>query len=54
MAHLLTGEPAPWEYIELVLCRDVWHCPPSVLREQQMDDVLDALAVLNAEARARQ
>lgn len=31
MAHLWTSAEAPLEYIELILCRDVYRCPPSQL-----------------------
>lgn len=31
MAHLWTSSSAPYEYMELILCRDVYHCPPSQL-----------------------
>jgi hypothetical protein len=30
-AHLWTHSPAPLEYIELLCCRDIYHCPPSQL-----------------------
>jgi len=50
MAHRLTGSPAPLEYVELILCR-TWHCPPSVMREQAIDDVYNTMQMLNAEAR---
>ena len=36
----------------LRLCRDIWHCPPSVVREQKPSDVLEALATLTAENQA--
>jgi hypothetical protein len=52
MAHLLTGTPAPYEYIEHVMCR-TWHCPPSVMRAESIDDVYDTLRILNAESRAQ-
>lgn len=52
MAHLLTGSPAPLEYIEYVLCR-TWHCPPSVMRAQSLDDVTNTLRILSAENRAQ-
>lgn len=29
--HLFTAGPAPIEYIELLLCRDVYHCTPDQL-----------------------
>jgi len=30
-AHLWTKSPAPLEYIELLCCRDIYHCPPQDL-----------------------
>ena len=30
-AHLWTHSPAPLEYIELLCCRDIYHCPPQDL-----------------------
>jgi hypothetical protein len=29
--HLYTKKPPPWEYVELMLCRDVYHCTPPEL-----------------------
>jgi hypothetical protein len=46
---LWTQGPAPVEYTELVLCRDVFHCTPSALRAEDADDILAALACLEAE-----
>ena len=31
LEHLWTSGPMPLEYLELVLCRDVYHCPPAQL-----------------------
>jgi hypothetical protein len=47
--HLHTGEPAPPEYIRLVLCRDIYHCTPTELRTVPLRDVLETLATLGAE-----
>jgi hypothetical protein len=47
--HLHTGEPAPPEYVRLILCRDVYHCTPSELRTVPLPDVLETLATLQAE-----
>lgn len=52
MAHLLTGSPAPLEYVELILCRE-WHCPPDVVRRQSIEDVHNTLRMLTAESKAR-
>lgn len=38
----------------LILCRDVFHCTPSALREQNPVDILTALTCLSVEARMRQ
>ena len=50
---LWTEGPAPVEYTELVLCRDVFHCTPSQLRAEDADDILAALACLEAEGYVR-
>lgn len=47
--HLHTGEPAPPEFIRLVLCRDIYHCTPVQLRQVPLSDVLETLATLSAE-----
>jgi hypothetical protein len=44
------GEPPPPEYVELVLCRDVFHCTPSELRRESARDIMIALEILKAEA----
>jgi len=36
--------------VELVLCRDVYHCPPDVLRRQHLPTVLKHLECLAIEA----
>ena len=51
--HLWTKGPPPWEYIELVLCRDVYHCRPSELREENFEDIMEHLACLDIEAKVR-
>ena len=51
--HLFTksrGAPAP--YVTLILCRDVYHCPPDELRRQDLRTVLEHLACLSVEAQA--
>lgn len=50
LAHLWLSEPAPAEYVDLVLCRDVYHCTPSQLDEEDAARVLEHLECLNAEA----
>jgi hypothetical protein len=44
----------PPDYVDLMLMRDVFHCPPSVLAEQDTDAVLRVLACLEAEAYVRE
>lgn len=44
------GQPPP-EYLELVLCRDVYHCAPDVLRRQSLTTILRHLACAEAEAK---
>ena len=53
MAHLWTNGPAPWEYIEYILCRHVYHCTPQVLRAMPPEDILTALTILGVEADVR-
>ena len=51
MAHLWANDTAPIEYLELILCRDVFHCTPSQLRAEDYRDVMAALQCLEVEAR---
>lgn len=44
-----TKGPQPPEMLELILCRDVYHCTPRELAEQDLDTVLDHLLVLQVE-----
>ncbi len=53
-AHLWTDADPPIEYIELFLCRDVYHCLRSELRKEDALDVIKDLAILDAEASVRQ
>ena len=54
VAYLWTGgDNPPLEYLTLILCRDVYHCPPSVLRRERLSDVLPHLTCLRAEALVR-
>jgi len=48
------GESPPVEYVELVLCRDVFHCLPSELRRERAADILNAVEILKAEAKVRE
>lgn len=53
-AHLwVGGQPAPWEYVTLVLCRGVYHCRPSELRQEALADILPHLTCLGVENRVR-
>ena len=47
------GEPAPWEYVEYVLCRHVFHCSLAELRQMPPEDILIVLNILGAEAEVR-
>lgn len=53
MAHLHVGKDAPPEYVEFILCRDVYHCTPQALREIPIADVMTALTCLKAEGKIR-
>jgi len=48
-AHLWTKQPPPWEYVELYLCRDVYHCTPSQLRKELASDIYAHLAMIDME-----
>ena len=50
MSALWTNGPLPREYTDLILMRDVFHCTPNELAEQDADDVLTVLALLQAES----
>jgi hypothetical protein len=50
-AYLWTGKPAPWKYIRLQLCRDVYHCDPVTFKKIPMVDILEDLEMLDAEAK---
>lgn len=53
MAHLWTKGPCPPEYLELILCRDVYHCTPQALRLIPLEDILTTLTCLRVEAEVR-
>lgn len=40
----------PDEYVDLILCRDIFHCTPSELDEQDYDRVMLMLGLASAEA----
>lgn len=54
IAALWTRTKVPLEYLELILCRDVFHCPPTVLYAQPTDAIMNALACLSAEEYVRE
>jgi len=43
--------PLPAAYTELVLCRDIYHCPPDALDRLPLQRVAQHLAALRAERR---
>lgn len=45
--------PAPWAYVELILCRDVYHCTPVDLAGIPADTVIAHLTLLEVEATVR-
>jgi hypothetical protein len=46
MTHLWTGGgEVPQEYVDMVLCRDVCHCPPSVLDGERNRDLMNMLTM---------
>ena len=51
--HLGLNDDLPWEYTEMRLCRDVYHCLPSELDEEDWPRIRAHLAVLQAEAETR-
>jgi hypothetical protein len=54
-AYLAThsGE-APWAYVELVLCRDVYHCTPSALRREKAREVILHLTCMQIETKVQE
>lgn len=51
MAHLAIGKPAPWQYTELMLCRDVYHCTPAQLDDVPIETIREHLECMRQEAR---
>lgn len=45
--------PPPSEYLELVLCRDVYHCLPSQLQAEPITNILPHLIAMGVEGRVR-
>lgn len=52
MSHLWAGAPLPVEYLQLVLCRDIYHCPPSMLPDWVT--IRRAMAMIDAEQKVAQ
>lgn len=52
VAHLEAGAPCPGEYLELFLCRDVYHCPPQML--PPLSKILPHLTCIAEENRHRE
>lgn len=50
--HLWAAAPAPIEYVEMQLCRE-FHCLPSTLRAEPVDNVETLLVLMSAEAKVR-
>jgi hypothetical protein len=44
-----TTREMPWEYIELYLCRDIYHCTPNELAEQPIETVNMHLKLIGVE-----
>jgi len=55
MSFLFTksGEP-PWEFISLKLCREIYHCLPSQLGEEDWAEIEYHLYLLGVEAEVQQ
>jgi hypothetical protein len=50
--HLRIGgkkNPAPDEYLFLLLCRDVYHCLPSELANEDWGEIADHIAMMQVE-----
>ena len=48
--HLWTTGPQPWPYLELTLCRDVYHCTPTELAQQPLATIASHLVCMDVEA----
>lgn len=44
------GAEIPWAWTELMLCKDVYHCRPSELAEEEWATVSTHMALLEAKA----
>jgi len=52
LGHLIGAAGPPTEYLELVLCRVVYHCRPSELQEIPLRTILRHVTCLSAEGEA--
>jgi hypothetical protein len=53
MAHLHTGEPAPYEMLILRLCRE-FSCLPSALEAEKWEHIGPLLVCMAAESKVRE
>lgn len=44
----------PHEYLELVLCRDVYHCDPVTLNRVPLTKILNHLTCLDVEGKVKE
>jgi hypothetical protein len=51
--HLWARGVQPWPYMELVLCRDIYHCTPTELAQQPLTTIAAHLTCLDVEAAVR-
>ena len=54
LTALWVGQEPPAEYVDLCMCRDVYHCTPAELARQDAVTIACHLAMIAAEARVRQ
>jgi len=50
---LWLNDDPPIEYLELILCRDVYHCTPVQLADVPLPTIIKHLACLDAELHVR-
>lgn len=54
LEHLYTGgKPAPWPWVRLFLCRDVYRCRPSELDDEDWQTVMLDIEMLAVETRVK-
>ena len=51
-AHVWAGGPPPPEYTILTLCRDVYHCMPSALDNEDGNRILAHMIMMSVERQA--